>query len=88
MDLQGRPQHISSEIQDLSKAVNVTLFWDEKSGGELVFQVVFGQADFNHFPIDYFRRLRNSMRREIFSAAGMGAGKGKIGRNKFPLPIP
>jgi hypothetical protein len=52
MDLQGRPQHLSSEIQDFSKAVNVTLFWDENSGGELV---VFGQADFNHFPINYFR---------------------------------
>ena len=45
MDLQGRPQRMSSENQNLLGAVNVTSFWHEKPGSELVFQVVSGQAD-------------------------------------------
>ena len=62
MDLQGWPRRMSSEDQDrLLRAVNVTLFWDEKFGSELVFQVVSGQANFNHFLINYVRLLRNSM---------------------------
>jgi len=36
---------MSSENQNLLGAVNVTSFWHEKPGSELVFQVVSGQAD-------------------------------------------